>query len=232
MKEEKNRNKGSLTVETLLFLIPFMLAFCTIINVARFVQAEMIVHHAITQTAKEISAYGYVLTRTGITERMQATNKKSSDFTTEVNEAVASVEKFVNSMGSGDGSAIYTNGQEAWEKVDAIASDPSSVVSGVISLVKSNCSQAVLVGVSGSLAKGSIKKQLSLMSDDPNAYLERIGIVGGLNGLDFSKSEWNSNQEGKGNIKIVVTFKMKNKMFPMFDFGEQEYVLSASTLVW
>lgn len=232
MKEEKKKNRGSLTVETLLFLLPFMLAFCTIINMARFVQAEMIIHHAITQTAKEISAYGYVLTRTGITSRMQATNNKSSEFTAKVDEAVTSVEEYVNTMGSGDDSAIYSSGQTAWENVEAIASDPSSIVSGVMSLVKSNFSQAVLIGVSGSLAKGSIKKQVSLMSDDPNAYLERIGVVGGLNGLDFSKSEWNSNESGKGNIKIVVTFKMKNQMFPMFDFGEHEYILSASTLVW
>lgn len=232
MKEEKKKNKGSLTIETLLFLIPFMLAFCTIINMARFVQAEMIIHHAITQTAKEISAYGYVLTRTGITSRMQETNKKSSEFTTEVNDAVTSVEQFVNSMGSGDGSEIYSSGQMAWENVDAIASDPSSIVSGVISMVKSNFSQAVLTGVTESLAKGSIKKQLSLMSNDPNEYLERIGIVGGMDGLDFSRSEWNSNELGKGNIKIVVTFKMKNQLFSMFDFGEHEYILSASTLVW
>lgn len=232
MKDEKKKNKGSLTVETLLFLIPFMLAFCTIINVARFVQAEMIIHHAITQTAKEISAYGYVMTRTGITERMQATNKKSSEFTTEVNEAVNSIEDFVNAMGSGDGSAIYNSGQVAWGNVEAIASDPSSIVSGVISLVKSNFSQIVLTGVAGSLAKGSIKKQVSLMSDDANKYLEQIGVVGGMNGLDFSKSKWNSTSSGKGDIQIVVTFKMKNKMFPMFDFGEHEYILSASTLVW
>lgn len=232
MKEDKKKNRGSLTVETLLFLIPVMLAFCTIINMARFVQAEMIIHHAITQTAKEISAYGYVLTRTGITSRMQATNKKSSEFTTKVDDAVTSVEEFVNSMGSGDGTEIYTSGQTAWENVESIASDPSSIVSGVISLVKSNFSKSVLTGVSGSLAKGSIKKQLSLMCDDPNEYLKRIGVVDGMNGLDFSKSEWNSNESGKGNIKIVVTFKMKNQLFPMFDFGEHEYILSASTLVW
>ena len=63
--EEKNRDmvneagsRGSLTVEALLFLIPFMIAFFTLINAARFVQAEMLIHHAVTQTAKQISEIG------------------------------------------------------------------------------------------------------------------------------------------------------------------------------
>lgn len=48
---KKDNDKGSLTVEALLFLIPFIMAFCTLINAARFVQAEMLIHHAVTQTA-------------------------------------------------------------------------------------------------------------------------------------------------------------------------------------
>ena len=85
--EEKNRDmvneagsRGSLTVEALLFLIPFMIAFFTLINAARFVQAEMLIHHAVTQTAKQISAYSYVLTKTEISDRIISTNKKSADF--------------------------------------------------------------------------------------------------------------------------------------------------------
>lgn len=232
MSRKNKKNKGSLTVETLLFLIPFMLAFFTIINLARFVEAEMIIHHAITQTAKEISAYSYVLTKTEITGRMQQTNKKSSEFTAEVNDTINSVQDYINSFGSGDSSAIYDSEQVVWDKVEAITSDPSAIVSGVFSLAKSKFSQNVMTGVAGSLAKGSIKKQLSLMGDNPDEYLERLGVVGGMNGLDFSKSRWNSNESGKGNVQIVVTFQMKNNMFPMFDFGEHEYMLSASTLSW
>lgn len=70
------------------------------------------------------------------------------------------------------------------------------------------------------------------MNDDPNEYLEKLGIVGGLDGLDFGKSKWISNEGGSGNIEIVVTFKLKNQLFKQFDFGEHEYALSASTLSW
>ena len=82
--KKNDRRRGSLTVEALLFLFPFMMAFLTVINMARFVQTEMIIHHAITQTAKQISAYGYILTKTTIAQNMQGTNKKSSEFNTTV----------------------------------------------------------------------------------------------------------------------------------------------------
>ena len=73
--ETKDYNEGSLTVEALLFLIPFIMAFCTLINAARYVQAEMLIHHAVTQTAKQISTYSYVLTKTKISSRIVETNK-------------------------------------------------------------------------------------------------------------------------------------------------------------
>ena len=83
--KKKDTCKGALTVEVLLFLIPFMMAFLTIVNAGRFVQTEMLIHHAITQTAKQISAYGYVLTKTELTQTMINTNKKSAEFQTDVN---------------------------------------------------------------------------------------------------------------------------------------------------
>lgn len=232
MKAKEKRNRGSITVETLLLLIPFMFAFCTIINAARFIQAEMIIHHAITQTAKEISAYSYVLTKANITQKMQATNKASTEFSKSVDGTIDSIEQFVDSFGSGDISSVYSSGQTAWGNVSTIASDPGAIVSGVFSLAKNTGEQYVMTGVAGSLARGSIEKQVSLMDADASEYLERLGVVGGMGGLDFSKSKWNSNTSGRGNIDVVVTFTMKNNLFTMFDFGEHEFVLSASTLTW
>lgn len=74
------KERGSLTVEAILFLIPFMCAFLTLINAARYVQAEMLIHHAITQTAKQASTYSYILTKTEITDDIQKTHTKSEKF--------------------------------------------------------------------------------------------------------------------------------------------------------
>ncbi len=206
---QDNGSRGSLTVEALLFLIPFMMAFFTLINAARFVQAEMLIHHAITQTAKQISAYGYVLTKAEISSRMQETNRKSDEFKVTVDQAASSIEGFTEAVGD----------------MDALAD-------GVLSRVKNLGQQAVMTYVVGMLSENNIKNAISLVSDDPDEYLENIGIVGGLSGLQFSDSEMISNTGGKADIKIVVTYTMKNILFPDFDFGQYEFCQCAYTLMW
>lgn len=205
----RDGSRGSLTVEALVFLIPFIMAFCTLINAARFVQAEMLIHHAITQTAKQVSTYGYVLTKSKISEKMHETQKKSDKFLVTVDEATSSIEGLTDAVGD----------------MDALAE-------GVFSLVKHGAQQAIATQIVKSVSEDNIKNALSLLSDDPDKMLEDIGVVGGLSGLDFSKSKLEFKENGKGDIKIIVTYTMKNNLFPDFDFGQHEFCQCAYTVVW
>lgn len=213
MKTEESKRglnaRGSLTVEALLFLIPFIMAFCTLINAARFVQAEMLIHHAATQTAKQISVYSYVLTKTKISDRIIAANKKSEEMRVTIEEAASSVEEFVNAVSHMD-----------------------DMANGVLRMVKAKGEQEVITAGVGMLTKNNIKNELSLITEDPDEFLENIGIKGGLSGLGFSNSECLGNTEGKGEVKIVVDYTMKNILFPEFDFGEYEFCQCAYTLIW
>ncbi len=240
-RQKKYRaDRGSLTVEALLFMIPVMCAFFSLVNISRYVQAEMIIHHAITQTAKQISVYSYVLTKTGISTRMQDTQKESEAFKTDTEETFNSVTSFFNAVGGvGSGSNIVSDvnnvmeaGSGAYDSVTDYFSDPKELMSGVLSMLKSGVREAAMTYVVGCISRGCIRESLSYMTGDPDKYLEKIGVVDGLEGLDFSQSEWIGNPEGKANIKIVVTYTMHNLMFPQFDFGEHQYRVCASTSIW
>lgn len=231
--------KGSLTVEALLFLIPFMCAFFTIINAARFVQSEMLIHHAITQTAKQVSTYSYVLTKAKISEEIQDTNKKSEKFETDTEKAANSVSELLNAMGAigngdpaGEISAVIDAAENANQTLTDYFSDPDALLNGVFAMAQSKMEQKVLTAVVGAISKNNVKNAIAKLSDDPDEYLENIGIIDGLEGLDFSESEWISNTDEKGNLRIVVTYKLKNLLFPQFDFGEYEFCQCASTLIW
>ena len=238
--KKNDRRRGSLTVEALLFLFPFMMAFLTVINMARFVQTEMIIHHAITQTAKQISAYGYILTKTTIAQNMQGTNKKSSEFNTTVEGVVDDVTKFsdaVSDFGTtgntiGELTNIYDSGNTAYNSLSGFFSDPDAIASGVMAMVMSKSRGAAMTYVAGELSRASIKNALGKITTDTNEYLLKLGVVDGLEGLNFSQSEWISNDGGKANVKIVVTYSMKNLLFPDFDFGQYEFRQCASTLIW
>lgn len=239
-RTQDKKNRGSLTVEAVLFLIPFMMAFLTLINAARFVEAEVIVHHAITQTAKQISTYSYVLTKSKISSHIQGTHKKSEKFKTSVDGAIDSVQNFANAVGNvgssgdlaGDLHTAVDAGSTAGKTLTDFFSDPKAIVTGVFQVAKSEGEGFVLANIAGALARSNIKKSIVMMSDDPDAYLTNIGIIGGLSGLDFLQSKWISTGDGKADIKIVVTYKMKNLLFPDFDFGQHEFCQCASTLIW
>ena len=234
--EKKDTCRGALTVEVLLFLIPFMMAFLTIINAGRFVQSEMLIHHAITQPAKQISAYGYVLTKTNITDQMISTNNKSSKFKTDASNTVDSVKNFSNSVSdfttTGDLQSVIDSGNAAYTQLSDFFSDPDAIATGVMSMVKSDIRGAAMTYVAGELSRASIKNSIGKVNDDVDTYLTNLGIVDGLSGLDFSQTKWISVGEGKGDVQIVVTYTMKNNIFPQFDFGEYEVRQCASTLMW
>lgn len=234
--EKKGTDRGSLTVEALLFLIPFMLAFLTVVNAGRFVQTEMLMHHAITQTAKQISAYGYVLTKTKVTETMINTNKKSAEFKEETQKTVDYVKKFSDSVSDfaagGDLQDVIDSRDEAQTQLSEYFSDPDALASGVMSVMKSGMENSVKTYLVGEFAKASIKNSVGKITDDVDTYLENVGIVDGLDGLDFSQSKWMSVTEGKGDVKIVVTYTMKNNLFPQFDFGQYKFRQCVSTLMW
>lgn len=234
--EKKGTDRGSLTVEALLFLIPFMLAFLTVVNAGRFVQTEMLMHHAITQTAKQISAYGYVLTKTKVTETMINTNKKSAEFKEETQKTVDYVKKFSDSVSDfaagGDLQDVIDSRDEAQTQLSEYFSDPDALASGVMSVMKSGMENSVKTYLVGELAKASIKNSVGKITDDVGTYLENVGIVDGLDGLDFSQSKWMSVTEGKGDVKIVVTYTMKNNLFPQFDFCQYKFRQCVSTLMW
>lgn len=232
----KKKERGSLTVEALLFLIPFMCAFLTLINVARFVQAETLVHHAITQTAKQMSSCSYVLTKTKITDKMQKTNKKSAKFKSDVVNIYSAVSEFVNVFGEdGNMDDLETSMEHmksAYDTAESYISNPKEILAGALAVFKSAGRGYIMTNITGAISRGNIRTSISQVSSDPDKYLKNIGIVDGLAGLDFSKSKWVSNDGGKGNLDIVVTYTMKNVLFPDFDFGQHEFCQSVSTLTW
>lgn len=238
MTAAMKRESGSLTVEAILFLIPFMIAFFILINTARFVQAEMLIHHAATQTAKQISTYSYILTKTDISSRMRQADKKSDAFISDTEGAIDSVAEFVgavDSIGAGEDPVasienVITRAEAMDETLTEYFSDPREIMYGVLAVIKSGGRRAIMTWVAGEIARGCIRESIAKVSDEPDTYLRNIGIIDGMEGLDFSKSKWLTTDDG--NIEIVVTYKMKNLLFPGFDLGEYEFCQCASTLIW
>ena len=82
------KNKGSLTVEASLSLIIFIFAFLSILYLCKFAKAQIILQHAVNQTAKEISQYSYITNKLGIKPDKTQGNKTIEDTDKLISEAV------------------------------------------------------------------------------------------------------------------------------------------------
>ena len=230
----RRKERGSLTVEAAVFLVIFIMAFCTVLNFARLVRAEVIVQHAINGTTMQISQYGYLLTKTGIAGQMMKTaesSKKTKENIDDVKTAVMNLSEAIGGVSSHENPAEAVDaivdaatGEQA-EKAEGIIKNyyqnPKELITEMTALGKNYAEETIATGIVSKLAKKQVEAYV---------YLKGIGIIGGLEGLDFKDSKCIAG--GTKDIYITVKFRVKNQMFPGIDFGEKKMCLNAATRIW
>ena len=72
----RKKEQGALTVEAALFLSMFIVFFVSLMNLTDVVRTQVLIQNAVTQTAKELSQYSYILTKTGV---VSASNKTAGE---------------------------------------------------------------------------------------------------------------------------------------------------------
>lgn len=233
----KNNQRGSLSVEAAIFTTFFIIFFVSLMNLADLVRAQVLLQNAVTQTAKEISQYSYVLTKVGIVKKSNETSTKAKGFTSDVDSVVddlTEISSAINGAASGGDisssmSTIIESAQSASGTLDTYMENPENILAGVVAVGKSSVADAAKAAIVGGITKARLKTHIAATGADPNDKLVNLGVVNGLNGLDFSDSEWFSG--GNQDIKIVVKYKMKIK----YMFGEvelPEFKVCASTRIW
>ena len=120
--------------------------------------------------------------------------------------------------------------QGAVDIVQSYFQNPAGLMTGLLAVAKYQAQQEVCTLLVSRIAESQVEAYLKEVADDPDAYLRELGVVGGMHGLDFQDSRLMN--RGSKDVQITVRFKVKNQMFPNFDFGEYEMMLNASTRFW
>ncbi len=186
--KRKNQD-GAIVVEATLSLTTFMFLIVTVLAIVNICLAQAKVGVLIHGVAKEISNYTYLYTLAGLNEREKALNGKADYARNQIDDIISgssdvfgTIEK-INSVG-GDSdfweSMLYLIGQSAGEEIKGYAAD--------------------------GICKKIAEKRLASADSGADAYLRWLGVVGGLKGLDFSKSEICA--AGGDDIKVIVTYKV------------------------
>lgn len=242
------RNKserGSFTIEAILSLSIFMFAFVTIVSLATIAKVESTTQYAIDQVAKEISQYYYIAERVGIANTdssgvdeidgaVQAifdfTDKSStvaSNYSSTTATDLGSMLDTFSGIGN-DVNEITAAAENVYNSFGPIFEDPKGIVSSLATMmVKQVGNELITKIIAQPLCKALVPKYIT-SNGDADAILEKMGVVDGLDGLDFRMSSFLSDQRS---INVVVVYQIKVNGFGIFD-DTLVIKQTASTAAW
>ena len=242
----RNRSeRGSLTIEAILSLSIFLFAFVTIVSLATIAKVESTTQYAIDQVAKEISQYYYIAERVGVAntgtegvkeidDAVQAifdfADKSSTVASNYSSTTAADLGEMIENMPqiSNDVNEVSAAAENVYNSFGPIFEDPKGIVSSLATMmVKQVGNELITRVIAQPLCKALVPKYIT-SSGDADAILEKMGVVDGLDGLDFRMSSFLSDQRS---INVVVVYQIKVNGFGVFD-DTLVVKQTASTAAW
>lgn len=241
----RRSEEGLFTIEAILSLSIFMFAFMAIINLATIAKVESTTQYAIDQVAKEIAQYYYIAervgianTRTGGVEEIDGAIQAIMDFSDKSTSVASNYTNATSNNLSGileqysdienDVNEITAAAENVYNSFGPIWEDPKGVVSSLATMMISGVGNEIFTRIIAQpICKALVPKYIT-SGGDANVTLERMGIIGGLDGLDFRMSSFLTDQRS---INIVLVYRIKVNGFGIFD-DELVIKQTASTAAW
>ncbi|MCL2226601.1 MAG: hypothetical protein FWB97_03085 [Oscillospiraceae bacterium] len=192
--------KGYIVVETVCAFIPFVLLVVSILSLVNIVTLQARVHYALTQTAKTMSVYNYMLEVTGIANDLTALADKADKAPKAANElrdGVNAVLSGIESLSSiGEALGLLHSADEA------AVGDPRAVISQLLGIERFNLQGQAFNLLVRPLTMRYLKNG-DMMGEE---YLRSVRVVGAGAGLDFARSEL---LDKDGNVRLTVEYEVE-----------------------
>ena len=248
-KEHKckfNNQRGSATIEAVIGFSVFLLTIFTILGMANFCRAQMLVSAAVDTAAKEMSQYAYFYEMSGLQKFEEQLDANAQLGKSNINDVIGTVDKLYTSINGAVEQTVQekteienamNSGDLTWEDIESsmgnlsdasdtvvsdietvsnaigdIANDPMLYMRSVVALIGSESMEAVKRAVAIPLAKSFVKKHFGT---DPNKTLENLGIVDGMDGLNFKLTNIFAD---KNHREIEITVLYKIRLLQVFDW--------------
>ena len=255
--EYRDRQRGSATVEAVVGFTAFLLAIFTILGLANFCRAQLLVSAAMDTAAKEMAQYSYFYEISGLSKFEKSLDMNGKKGTDNINKIIGTVDTLYSSVngavkqgvteikntqemvaaGQFDTSAIETSISNVGSEVQGlklgiegvvnafkdVGNDPLLYMRSIVALLASEGMELAKRAVAVPLTKAFVSKHFGDNAREADAVLENLGIVDGLDGMNFNLSKIFSDSEHK-EIELVVHYKVK--LAKVFDWVILEAKLS------
>lgn len=209
---KKKNQDGAVVIEATLSLSAFMFLIVTILSITNICLVQAKVGTMVHGIAKQVSNYTYLYSMTGLDD-------KEKNLSSGADQARQSLEEITD-----DSKSVY----ERIEKIGNVAFDKKfwNSFANLILEQGINESKGLLLD---KLCKDIAKDRLVSSGQDADSYLHRLGIENGVNGIDFSKSEFMPG--GSSDIKIVASYRIHMLKLLGVDL-EFQFEQCAKTKAW
>lgn len=239
MRSRDGGEEGMITVEAVLSLVPFIVVILGIISFINIFLVHNKIQYALYQMSNELSCYTYFYQALGLRAAdldfkgdIDEQTKELDGAIEDINGFLAQIESLQGSVnGLGDGSStldeIKAQGQGAVDKggqavdsMEGLLSDPKALLRGFVYLGVEKAEGAAKSLLLGAISNGLLELYLDerfvpshpMVADE---YLKHYGVMDGMNGLDYGKSELFSD-DGYRLINIVVEYDLEITIFKLF----------------
>ncbi|MBD5453549.1 MAG: pilus assembly protein [Lachnospiraceae bacterium] len=229
--KQKKSERGSITLEAAVFLTLFILFYVAMMDLIQIAKAQVILQYSVNEAAKEISAYNYVLTKAGITDKRTGTAGKAAEFKGEISDVIGAVEKLDNTLANGDVAGAFDAMDDLEENISKI--NVEEIPEDIISLLKTMAADGISDSAIQAMVKSEVKKQIGMASGkDADQFLRELGIENGMAGLDFSESAWAAeSKSGIPVLEVAVVYTI-NIDLGYLKLEPREFKLCAKTGLW
>lgn len=231
---KEKRQRGAVAVEAVLSMTAFIFTMLIILSIAdiAYTQSKMAV--ALNSAAKEISQYCYLYYKFQLDEANAALSEGTQSAQKTVEDTVAGLGQMMDSFGNAGSDFEEGNFDSAVDSLmsgadsanrtvsnlaDQVAEDPKAFLIGMGKLAGREVTEAAKVYLGQIMAKAFMAKNLkSFAGDDSDAFLRRLHVVDGMDGLDFqytSLMAYGSSNE----IQLVCTYQVRVMRLLNTDFA-------------
>lgn len=244
------KEKGAVIVEATLVIPIFVMLVITIMWVANLCTAQAKIQVAINSSAKEIASYSYLYGLTGVNDYRKQLANAGKESTATVDNAIDGIGQVFTGLGqagecgqqlvNGNLDDVYAGIKDSYKNTndgvskinisyEYIKKDPKSFLIGLGKASASVGIDYVTSCAAGALGKFFSEKHLTPDGMSANAYLKKLGVVGGFDGIDFSHSQFC--MSGGNDIVVVAQYQLSPIKF--FNINvEYNIVQTARTKAW
>lgn len=224
--------KGVLTIEATISLTAFLFMFIIIYDLINICSAQAAMQVALNNSAKQLAEYSYLYGLIGFDESLKGLYKDAGDAAGNTKDFMNNLSKTWNALAElgNEGKEIVASDTSLEGKLDQLENmnfeemkngggevikafgeafkDPKKTVILFVKMVSTDILEVGKNYIAGIICKGIVDNNLRTSSSDTaDAFCRRAGIVGGYDGVKFSRSSILT--QNTDNIKIVAEYDIK-----------------------